>query len=412
MERRSNSILNWNDVPESAGDARLPPVTIVGAGLGGLVLARVLHLHGVPAEIYEAEPAPYARTQGGLLDIHADGGQAALAAAGLTEAFRAIVHQGGQATRLLDAAGAVLFEQSDDGAGGRPEVPRGALRRILLDSLPDGTVRWGSRLASVNALGAGRHRLTFEDGLVVVSDLLVGADGAWSKVRPLLSDAVPTYSGVSFVETYLYDVDVRHPAAAEAAGAGALIALAPGHGIFAHREPGAVLHAYVALARSADWFAAIDFNDAASVNARLLAEFAGWSPALTALIADADADPVFRPLHSLPTGFVWPPMSGVTLVGDAAHLAPPAGEGANLALLDGAELAAAIVAHPDDGDAAVSAYEAAMFARSAASAADAHRMLAFCLDERAPLGLLEFFTGAVAEQKACATPATKPTKEH
>ena len=77
-------------------------IAIVGAGLGGLLLARVLHVHGIAATVYEAEPSAGARGQGGMLDIHHDTGQPALASAGLTAAFLSIVHAGGQAARTLD----------------------------------------------------------------------------------------------------------------------------------------------------------------------------------------------------------------------------------------------------------------------------------------------------------------------
>ncbi|MFC6487275.1 FAD-dependent oxidoreductase [Nitratireductor sp. GCM10026969] len=372
-------------------------VTIIGAGLGGLVLARILHLNGIPASIYEADPSADARKQGGQLDIHAEDGQAALAAAGLSEAFQAIIHEGGQATRLVDAQGVLLFEQGDDGSGGRPEVLRGDLRRILLESLPQDAVQWGRKLTAVAPLGRGQHALTFEDGTSVTSDLLVGADGAWSSVRSLLSDAVPAYLGTSFVETWLLDVDMRHPATAEMAGEGAMFALVPGQGIFVHREAGAVLHAYVALTRPLDWFEAIDFSELAIAKGRIAAEFKGWAPELTALITAADTPPVLRPLHALPTGHRWARVPGVTLIGDAAHLAPPAGEGANMALLDGAELAAAIVAHPDSVEAALAAFEAAMFPRAEAAAAVSHEILAHCLDDRAPFGLIDFFQSAARQ---------------
>ncbi|MFG3102201.1 FAD-dependent oxidoreductase [Streptomyces sp. NPDC048182] len=341
------------------------PVTIIGAGLGGLTLARVLHLHGIPVTVHEAEASPTSREQGGMLDIHDYNGQLALEAAGLMDEFRAVVIEGRQAMRLVERDGTVLHEMPDDGTGGRPEVRRGELRRILLDSLPAGTVRWGQKVDAARALGDGRHEVRFADGSTVVSGLLVGADGAWSRVRPLLSAATPEYVGTSFVETYLFDADTRHAAAARVVGGGSMIAPSPGQEIFAHREAGDTLHAYVALSRPQEWFAAIDFTDAPAAAERIAREFDGWAPELTALITNADVPPVLRPHHALPAEHHWHRVPGVTLLGDAAHLAAPNGEGANLAMLDGAELGDALAAHPDDTEAALDAYERALFARGA-----------------------------------------------
>jgi 2-polyprenyl-6-methoxyphenol hydroxylase-like FAD-dependent oxidoreductase len=367
-------------------------VAIIGAGLGGLTLARVLHVHGIAATIYEAEASPNARAQGGMLDIHENNGQLALKAAGLFDQFLGIIHPGGQASRVLDRNGKVLFEDFDDGTGGRPEVPRGELRRILLDSLPAGTVRWGHKLTAVSPLGGGQHELTFADGSTVTTRFLVGADGAWSRVRPLLSAAQPAYVGVSFVETYLFDADTRHKASAQAVGSGGLFALAPGKGILAHREPNGALHTYVELNKPKDWIDSIDFSDPEAAKARVAEEFDGWATELTALITDAETAPVPRPIHALPAGHRWARVPGVTLLGDAAHLMIPSGEGANLAMFDGAELARAIVAHPSDVEAALSAYESDLFPRSAAEAAAAEGILEVCLGPDAPQSLVDFFT--------------------
>ncbi|MFD4193416.1 FAD-dependent oxidoreductase [Amycolatopsis thermoflava] len=342
------------------------PVTIIGAGLGGLTLARVLHVHGIPAAVYEAEPSPMARTQGGMLDIHDYNGQLAVEAAGLMAEFRGLVLEGRQAMRILDQAGTVLFEKSDDGTGGRPEVQRGELRRMLLDALPAGTVHWGHKASGARTLGDGRHEVTFTDGRTVITDLLIGADGAWSRVRPLLTGATPEYTGTAYVETYLFDADTRHPATAKAVGGGSMIANGPtpDAAIFAHRERGDTLHGYIELTRPLDWFAAVDFADPAAATARIAREFDGWAPELTALITDSDTAPVLRPHHALPAGHRWERVPGATLVGDAAHLAAPNGEGANLAMLDGAELAQALAAH-EDVEAALAEYEQAMFTRAA-----------------------------------------------
>jgi 2-polyprenyl-6-methoxyphenol hydroxylase-like FAD-dependent oxidoreductase len=346
------------------------PVTVVGAGLGGLVLARVLHLNGIPVTVYEAEASAAARTQGGLLDIHPWNGQPALEAAGLTGKFRGLVLPGRESYRVLDRAGTVLLDRPDAGTGERPEVPRGELRQTLLDSLPDGIVQWGRKVSGVRPLGDGRHELRFTDGATVGTSLLAGADGAWSRIRPLLSDATPQYTGFTSVEYFLFDADTRHRAPAEAAGAGSLFALAPGKGLLAYRERGGTVHTYAQLKKPPDWLAGTDVADGAAVSARVAAEFDGWAAELTALITDSDTAPVIRPLYALPAGHRWARVPGVTLIGDAAHLAPPNGEGANTAMQDGAELGQAIAAHPGNVEAALAKYEQAMFARTAAQAGD------------------------------------------
>lgn len=368
------------------------PVLIVGAGLGGLTLARVLRVHGIEATVLDGDPSPTARVQGGMLDIHADSGQVALRAAGLYEEFRALVLPGGEALRVLDRRGTVRREEADDGSGGRPEVERGALRDLLLGSLPGGTVHWGAKVTGARPLGGGRHEVTLADGTTRTTDLLIGADGAWSRVRPLLSAARPAYCGVSFVEADLRDADTRHPGPGALIGSGFFFALGPGRGFLAHREPSGGLHVYAAVRAPEEWLDGIDFTDTGAAKAAVLAEFADWDPGLRALVADADGPLVPRRVHALPVGHRWDRVPGVTLLGDAAHLMSPfAGEGANLALLDGAELALALAEHPGDTEAALSAYEEGMFPRAEASAAESARSGEILFDADAPQGLLDLF---------------------
>ncbi|GAA2708210.1 FAD-dependent oxidoreductase [Actinoplanes palleronii] len=362
-------------------------VTIVGAGLGGLTLARVLHLNGIPVTVYDAETSAGARTQGGQLDLHEHNGQLAIAIAGLTEEYRGIIHHGGGAQRVLDRHATVLAELPDDGTMTRPEALRGDIRRILLESLPAGTVRWGKKLIAARPLDQGRHELTFADGSTAGTEILVGADGAWSRVRPLLSPNIPVYAGMTYIDTYLHDVDERHPAAAKVVGDGAMYALIPGKGFLAHREAGDVIHTYVILDHPLEWF------EAPTTKERIAAEFGGWAPELVALIADSDTPPVVRSIHQLPDRHRWPRTPGVTLLGDAAHVTVPGGEGANIAMLDGAELGQALAAHPGDPEAALTAYEKVMFRRGEAEAVAARDTIDLIFGAGAPHGLADLLTG-------------------
>jgi 2-polyprenyl-6-methoxyphenol hydroxylase-like FAD-dependent oxidoreductase len=365
-------------------------ITIIGAGLGGLTLASVLHRHGIDATVYDLEASPTVRHQGSILDMHEESGQLALQKAGLFEAFQKMVIPSGDDMRILDKAGTVRWEDSGDGT--RPEIDRGILREILLQSLPANNIHWGSKVTSVAKLEGASYEVRLANGETFTTALLIGADGAWSKVRPLLSNAHPIYSGISFVETYLFDAEVRHPESAALVGRGSMFALSDEKGLITHRDGDGRITVYIALKTDEQWMSSggVDSRDTEAVRRQLLQSFPDWDDRLRALISESDAEFLPRGIYALPVGHHWERIPGATLLGDAAHLMSPfAGEGANLAMLDGMELAEALLAHPNDVETALAAYEAALFPRSASLAAESAANLADSFRSDAPQAMVD-----------------------
>ena len=181
--------------------------------------------------------------------------------------------QRGDEMRILDKTGTVRWQDSGDDT--RPEVDRGALREILLQSLPAHCIHWGSKVTNVVKLEGGRHEVRLASGETFTTALLIGADGAWSKVRPLLSDAQPIYLGISFIETHLLDADVRHPEIAALVGRGSMFALSDEKGLITHRDGDGRITVYIALKTPEHWVTSsgIDFRDTEAARLRLLNHF-------------------------------------------------------------------------------------------------------------------------------------------
>ncbi|WP_033214609.1 FAD-dependent oxidoreductase [Kitasatospora phosalacinea] len=380
-------------------------VAIVGGGPGGLTLARLLTMRGTRVTVYERDAGPAARTQGGTLDLHADTGQRALRAAGLTRAFRRHARPEGEDMLLLDRTGTVLHRDDtpDDSPALRPEIDRADLRDLLLDSLPPGTVAWGRTLRTATPTGrdgdGGGWQLEFADGGRAEHRVVIGADGANSRLRPLLTPAVPQHLGVNTVEGAVPDIDRVRPDLAAAVGRGSYWVMGEGRSFVAQRcSDGSVrigLSFHGPADRAADWLTTcgIPFESPDGARAALLPLFADWTPECRALIEACPGPFTPRALTALPVGLRWPHRPGLTLLGDAAHLMPPVGHGANAAMRDALELATALDATPGSSDAALRAYEEEMFARTAGVAAESARILEMITSPEGGRRVAAFFRG-------------------
>ena len=355
-------------------------IAIIGAGPGGLMLARLLQLGGRSPVIFERDAHAEERPQGGSLDLHGATGQRAMRLAGLETEFTAVARPEDQGDRLYDVDGTLLFDRNEP-ADDRPEIDRTMLRGILLDSLTPGTVNWAHRVVEI--IPVDDSFAVCGDGWCEQFDVIVGADGAWSRVRPLLCDAVPVYEGVTLVELG-FDVD-RHPAVDALTGRGKMFAVGDNRVLITQRNGQGYIRGYVGLrldeATARNWQAL----SPETVRTTLREAFAGWAPSLREMIETGEFIAV-RPLYALPVGHRWTSRPGLSLLGDAAHLMSPfSGEGVNLALADAVDLAEALISGRSWR--AVADYEGVMVARAAVAAEGAAEGLngAFSSEGAAPI---------------------------
>ncbi|KAK5170425.1 uncharacterized protein LTR77_005013 [Saxophila tyrrhenica] len=336
-------------------------VAIIGAGPAGCALARLLQQSGqdIAVNIYESEASLDFRSQGGTLDLHVKTGQACLKAANLFPQFEEHARYDGEAMNICDKHLLSYIKQGASKPGswtstGRPEIDRPKLRELLYNSLAPGTVKWSHKLTFISPPASSSPNskpiLDFSNAPDAMDfDLIVGADGAFSRVRPYLSDTQPFYSGIAGHAFRIPNAETEHPELYTLANRGSLFSFSDGRSIMAQYMGDGSLNCATWAVRPATWKdEGWDVHDPKAVKERVRQEYADWDPRLVAFTQAAEEGPggvVPRDLFMLPIGHEWEHRKGVTLIGDAAHVCTPfAGEGVNLALEDAMKISNAIVA--------------------------------------------------------------------
>ncbi len=325
-------------------------VAVVGAGPAGAALARLLQMRGFSVRVFERDASRDARPQGGSLDLRRDAGQRAVDAAGLTEVFKRFSRDEAKSFKMLDGQG-VAFpgggEETHEDPG--PEIDRGDLRGLLLDSLEPDTVLWNRTVQNVTKEENGRWRLEFKEGEPFVADLVVGADGVGSKVRPHLTQIQPTYCGMAMLSSNIRRDLWRDSEISEIIGEGSAMFAHEGATVFVQRCNRDLILLYFSMKVERDWPKSQGFSleDTEPVLAAVREAYHGWSPELIEMVTQIEGGFRSWPLSVMPPDYTWETQPGLAMVGDASHAMPPfTGKGVNLALLDSLELANALIADP------------------------------------------------------------------
>lgn len=391
-----------------ATDKNIPKIAIIGAGPSGLTLASLLHkTHPITIFDLRSQPSPAAlQTPSGSLDLHEGTGLLALEKCNLLSQFKQASNQDcTEETIMAEMSGEVRFHDKTENQGSRPEISRNALTHMLLSTIPPSVLRWNTKILSVTP---GQDRawklstsLNKQEQQDEEFDLVVGADGAWSKTRLALPDAEkPVYSGISYLLLTIPRVSEKHAALV---GTGTYSAFGDRKALISQRSVGGSCRMYLMITiPSPTYFIDEGFASLspAALKKKLLSPgglFGDWGEEIKDLIAagcaEEEKEPEARPLYALPVGKFWTHMKGLTLIGDAAHVTTPNGEGVNVAMADALDLSEAIISSDGEAelDEKIKAYEEKMRVRGTETMEDAVNMKELMFER--PGAFIEMITG-------------------
>ncbi|KAH8728225.1 hypothetical protein GQ44DRAFT_702811 [Phaeosphaeriaceae sp. PMI808] len=351
----------------------IPKIAIVGAGPGGCMLARLLHVQNVPCTIFEGETSIDYRSQGGTLDLRAKTGLAAIQAAGLWDEFLKYARYDGESLLITDKYLNTWMRRYPSKPDQRkkfveaPEIDRSDLRKLLMENIPEANIQWGKKLARVQDTDSGPE-LHFVNGEVERGyTLIVGCDGAFSKTRVLLTSEEPFYTGLSGWILEIPDSKNTAPIIHKLVNSGSVFAFSDGKNMAIQQLSSGAVRVSTYYQQAEQSGRRSDQTDLASVQKMLSADFGDWAPELQEAFNKAQGKVERIPLYMLPVGFTWPHKEGVTLLGDAAHLMVPfSGIGVNTAFYDALLLSRQIAAFVERGtsgdfDKYIASYEQEMF---------------------------------------------------